>query len=185
MKSPTYGQALPENTLSAHPADLIPITSPVVQHLPELLDVHRLAVHLHRTLLESGADPAVILSGWVEAEARGYLREAFKALSAASQIVANGMAEAAPRAVDSAAVAGAATQATAPAVGTTKTFAADELLRIHGRLMTQYSFLEILKPALYAVNQDDAVAVVHEIGVNLLDVCAKLDPFAQGGHGHE
>jgi hypothetical protein len=78
------------NTSPANPADLIPITSPVVEHLPELLDVHRLAVHIHRTLLETGDDLPVVLSGWVHQDARGYLLEAHKALYAASQLIHQG-----------------------------------------------------------------------------------------------
>jgi len=82
------------NTPSSAPADLIPISSPVVAYLPELLDVHRLAVHIHHSLSGAGGDLPAILSGWVESEARGYLHEAFKALAAVSKIVAKGAAEA-------------------------------------------------------------------------------------------
>jgi hypothetical protein len=70
------------------PTDLMPITSPIVERLPELLDVHRLAVHLHQTLLETGADLPVVLSGWVEADTREHLMEARRALEAALRIVA-------------------------------------------------------------------------------------------------
>ncbi|HYE35390.1 hypothetical protein [Methylocaldum sp.] len=77
--------------MSAGPADLIPITSPVVERLPELLDVHRLAIHIHRSLLETGADLPAILSGWILAEAEGHLAEARRALEAVSETVAKGV----------------------------------------------------------------------------------------------
>lgn len=80
-------------TPSAHVADLIPITSPVIRHLPELLDVHRLAVGIHRSLSEPGAELSEVLSGWVLADARGYLEEAYRALAAVSRTVAKGREE--------------------------------------------------------------------------------------------
>jgi hypothetical protein len=82
---------MPTSTLTtpADPAD-IPITSPVVEYLPELLDVHRLTLHIHRQLIAMNGRLPEVLSGWVLDEARGCLCEAYKALCACSQIVQKG-----------------------------------------------------------------------------------------------
>jgi hypothetical protein len=71
----------------------IPITSPVIEHLPELLDVYRLTLDIHREALATGADLPVILSGWVQADARAYLRNTLDALSAVYRTLAKGKAD--------------------------------------------------------------------------------------------
>jgi hypothetical protein len=77
------------HTTPADPTD-IPITSPVVEHLPELLDVHRLTLYIHRELIAMDGRLPEVLSGWVLEESRGCLREAYEALCACSQIVRKG-----------------------------------------------------------------------------------------------
>jgi hypothetical protein len=71
----------------------IPINSPVVRLLPGLLDVHRLALHLHARLEESGDDLHRILDGWVLAELKAQLDLSRQSLEAAARIVERGRSE--------------------------------------------------------------------------------------------
>lgn len=71
----------------------IQLTSSVGGRLPELMDVFRLSLGIHRTLSELGADLPIVLSGWVEAEAKGHLQEAARALGDLSRLLNNQVTE--------------------------------------------------------------------------------------------
>jgi hypothetical protein len=55
------------------------------------MDVHRLAVQIHDLALPAAIECPEILTGYIQAEAIGYLQEAERALSAAFQIIEKGI----------------------------------------------------------------------------------------------
>jgi hypothetical protein len=84
------GDSVTRNELPPALSLEIAVDSPVVGRLPSLLEVHRLALHLHRTLLETGDRLPVILSGWVVTDTKGYLDEARRNLENALKTVQAG-----------------------------------------------------------------------------------------------
>jgi hypothetical protein len=64
-------------------ADLIPVHSPILEHLPELSEVSRLLLDIHNAGAEYGADLPAILSGWLREDVRGQLQEASWCLATA------------------------------------------------------------------------------------------------------
>jgi hypothetical protein len=90
-KAPT-GDSVTRNELPPALSLEITANSPVAFRLPELLEVHRLTLHLHRTLLEAGDRLPFILFGGIVADTKHYLDEAKRNLENALKTVQAGRA---------------------------------------------------------------------------------------------